>query len=338
MKILEVEVWALRVIEAVSSGNRVEDSRVELKSVWPEPKPAARRIAALANAAGGAEVMWLIGLDEKAGIVSHPPEELANWWPMVQAEFDELSPNLTDVVVHVGDADPITALCFSTDRAPYVVKSPHGGAIQREVPWREGTSLRSARRSDLIRILVPLQRAPGLEIVAAEVNAWLTHNQPGAAKPEDRGPDIDFQLQVTAYFTAGQGSYVVFPFRHMKVDLTADGFAAPWIVPNVEMRATQAIGFIGPQRAQPTPLQTIHDGVGQLIVEGHGYSWLTGNGRIPAINGFPAQVNLVDSLRLAISLIGVELSAAISARVVLNAADITSRNQVGAWSTSARKP
>jgi hypothetical protein len=40
----------------------------------------------------------------------------------------------------------LVALWFETDRAPFVVKNPEGGAITREVTWREGTAIRSATR------------------------------------------------------------------------------------------------------------------------------------------------------------------------------------------------
>jgi len=48
---IEVEAWALRVIDQIKAGASVEDSRVELKSVWPRPDQGARQIAAHANAA-----------------------------------------------------------------------------------------------------------------------------------------------------------------------------------------------------------------------------------------------------------------------------------------------
>ena len=57
------------------------------------------------------------------------------------------------------------ALYFETDRAPFVVKNQEGGTIQREVPWREATGVKSATRSQLLRLLSPLQRLPSLEVI-----------------------------------------------------------------------------------------------------------------------------------------------------------------------------
>ena len=49
MKDQEVEVWARDVIDAVMANQPVEDTRVELKSSWPEPRKAADRLAAHAT-------------------------------------------------------------------------------------------------------------------------------------------------------------------------------------------------------------------------------------------------------------------------------------------------
>ena len=68
------------------------------------------------------------------------------------------------------DNKTVVALLFETDRAPFVIKnqaygSPGGGSVELEVPWRENTAIRSARRSDLIRLLAPLELLPEIEIL-----------------------------------------------------------------------------------------------------------------------------------------------------------------------------
>jgi hypothetical protein len=67
----EIEAWAIRVIESVEAGNSVEETtRVELKAQWPDDvNKAARQIAGQANAARGDPMFWLIGVDEKAGVI-----------------------------------------------------------------------------------------------------------------------------------------------------------------------------------------------------------------------------------------------------------------------------
>jgi hypothetical protein len=157
----EIEGWALRILDALKKGAPHEDSRVELKREWIEPNKAARRIAAHANAAGSEPILWLIGVDQANGVVGAKHVELSNWWSRVQAEFNELAPEMTDLVVNI-DGHTIVALLFTTDRAPFVVKAA-GDLL--EVPWREGTRTKSAKRSNLVRMLAPTTRLPSFEIL-----------------------------------------------------------------------------------------------------------------------------------------------------------------------------
>ena len=46
----EVELWASDVVTVLQSGQKVEDTRVELKTSWIEPAKAAPRLAGHANA------------------------------------------------------------------------------------------------------------------------------------------------------------------------------------------------------------------------------------------------------------------------------------------------
>ena len=167
MHLLEIERWALRVADQVAERNHSEDSLVELKSIWPEAADAARKIAAHANAARGATILWLIGIDETTGVCGAPIIELADWFAAVKSQFDGVYPELTDVNVPVGEMI-VVALAFRTDRAPYVVKNPKfgqkdAGPIRWEVPWREGRSTRTATRQDLLRLLAPLAQLPEIE-------------------------------------------------------------------------------------------------------------------------------------------------------------------------------
>ena len=164
---LEIERWALRVADQVASRGHAEDSLVELKATWPDPVDAARKIAAHANAARGATVLWIIGIDEEDGVCGATVLEVADWLAAVVGQFDGVYPEMTNVNVAL-ERGTIVALAFNTDRAPYVVRNPrfgqpHGGAIKWEVPWREGSSTRTATRHDLLRLLAPLQPLPDIE-------------------------------------------------------------------------------------------------------------------------------------------------------------------------------
>lgn len=164
MKTYEIDAWALRVIERIEQQQPNEDSRVELKAEWPDkPERAARQIAGHANAMRGESILWLIGVDEEQGVKGASQNNLANWWPQVKAQFDNLAPDVREVSIPCKDNKTVVALYFETDRIPFVVKNSfygkkNGGPVQLEVPWREGTAVRSATHSDLIQLLSPLQR------------------------------------------------------------------------------------------------------------------------------------------------------------------------------------
>jgi hypothetical protein len=163
MRTHEVEAWALRAIERVENQQPNEDSRVELKAEWPlDPARVARRIAGQANALRGEPILWIIGADENRGVIGACQNEFSDWWAQVKSQFDGPSPVPRDVLVF-RNGKTVVAIEFETDRVPFVVKNPlfgtpTGGPVKLEVPWREGTAVRSATHSDLITLLVPMQR------------------------------------------------------------------------------------------------------------------------------------------------------------------------------------
>lgn len=163
MRPSQIEAWTLRVLEAIEKRAPTEDSQVELKAEWPDPKKAARQIAGHANAAHGEPILWLIGVDEKVGGVGAEREELSKWWPQVESQFDALAPRFVDLNIPVNGLT-VVALLLETDRAPFVVNNPAAN-MDKEVPWREGTRVRSARRADLIKLLEPLERLPEVELL-----------------------------------------------------------------------------------------------------------------------------------------------------------------------------
>src|SRR6185369_18070838 len=155
----QVEAWVLSIVDRVRARQPIEDDRVELKADWPDVEKAARRVAGHANASGGGSVLWIIGLDEKRGVVPFAGTDPATWLQQLNAQFDGLGPSVETLSIPT-DGGGVYALLFDTARRPFVVKnsahgSSGGGSVSLEVPWREGTGIRSARREDLIRLLVP---------------------------------------------------------------------------------------------------------------------------------------------------------------------------------------
>lgn len=95
MRSFDIEARAFRIVDRVNAGQAVEDALVEIKSACIEPDKAARRIAAMANAARGEPVLWIVGVDEKAATVPGvPASEFASWWQRVERRFDEVTPSI----------------------------------------------------------------------------------------------------------------------------------------------------------------------------------------------------------------------------------------------------
>jgi hypothetical protein len=218
MKSFEIESWALRVLQRIKTGARIEDSLVELKAGWPaDPQRVARRIAGHANAALGEPILWLIGADEKAGIVGADHQELSTWFPQVTRMFEGVFPALFDLNIML-DQKNLVALCFDTSRLPHVVKNPDHGTIsgvpEYEVPWREGTRTRSATRHELIMMVSPAVKVPKTEILGGEIRfTGLTDNPPGTV--------LRFNLQV--YVIPRTDIPITFPFHKCEARLSSAG-------------------------------------------------------------------------------------------------------------------
>lgn len=203
-----LRVWTLETVDAVIDAKKVEDAAVEVKSVWPDPYEAARRIGGHANAALGSPILWIIGLDEASGVVGVEPTELANWWAQVQSQFDADSPAMTELNVRLDSGETVVALGFDTGDPPYVVKNPlHGSVaghvIDREVPWRSGTRTRTATRNELFRLLFgSLAAAPKID------------PRTGILRIISRadGPPY-WDLRVFLYLLPGSTERLVFPFH-----------------------------------------------------------------------------------------------------------------------------
>lgn len=203
------------MIERVKLGQPIEDSRVELKAEWPEAEKAARRIAGHANAARGASILWLIGVDEKTGVIDAQLNELATWFPKVVSNFNGLAPEYVDLNVPV-DGKTVVALYFETERAPFVVKNAAfgqkgGGPVELEVPWREGTSVRSARRSEMVRILSPLAASPEIEVLAAQLEVLPRHGS--------NGQQMTWELVILFYLTAQPETLTIVPDHRYRVSM-----------------------------------------------------------------------------------------------------------------------
>lgn len=175
MRRQELELQVIECLQRIHEGLRIEGSIFEVKSTWPDASQrTARQLAGLSNAARGEDVVWLIGVDEDASaVVGATREDLATWWPSVQKYFaDNVCPEMLHSIDLHDDVSglSIVVLAFGTNAGPYVVNLPavKGVAADREVPWREGTSTRSATRGQLLKLLVPQISLPTIEIIAGD--------------------------------------------------------------------------------------------------------------------------------------------------------------------------
>jgi hypothetical protein len=279
MRSQELEAWVLAIVDRVEAGHRVEDSRVELKADWPDARRAARRLAGHANAARGETVLWVVGLDEDRGVVPVQQSDFADWYQQVSQEFEGVTPRLQELIVPT-QKGPVIALLVETLRAPYVVRNPlygtQGGSIELEVPWRDGTSVRTARREDLIKMLVPMQTLPILEVLRANVS--LSSPPPVERPYRNQVPPVRWaahflwEIRLSLYLTPRTNDRVVFPIH--KAAFTYRSSADTTDVQFNDIRFSAASIFFGQgsRRDSHTVLTTsseaIIDGPGILNVSG----------------------------------------------------------------------
>ena len=241
---------------------------MELKREFtPKHNGNARRLAGLANAARGERVLWIVGVDEDTHqVVGAGEVELSDWWAGVASHFDELPPAMLNLSVPVQGTN-VQALMFETDRAPFVVKTGTGGAITREVPWRESTQVDSVRRSDLLRMLTPLTFVPDFEILDLNftVTAHNTLAQSAVAK-------------ASIYVLPRAGQRVVFPFHKVQIAYECKG--TTHIISNVWLSVPQSLSQ---KNGGVTTLtsKTITESSSEIVVDGPGTFEVHASGSIP---------------------------------------------------------
>lgn len=176
MRADELEVWVRRVLRDVEAGRTVEESRVELKSRFMDPVKAAHQLAGLANSARTQHVLWIVGADDRRGVVEGVDNgELESWLPQVEKVFDELAPRLLlSHRVPWGDSAVVTALLFDASARPFVTKDEG----RRLVKWRRGDHTREARRGDLLDLLYEAVNTPSFEIIEARLTGYLDWDSP----------------------------------------------------------------------------------------------------------------------------------------------------------------
>jgi hypothetical protein len=215
MRLHEIELWARRAVEALISDGVREDDLVEFKREWIPAAKAARRLAGHANSMAPAPILWIVGVDEKNRVVVGARQsDFAEWYPSMEAEFDDRVAPSVQVTNFAFDERPLLALAFDTGRAPFVVKDrDRNDGNHLDVPWREGTLTRSARRHELLRLLLPVTRLPMAEVLSARMRGPTTsHGNLNGSWDWTYA----WQVQLELYLTPVEERRLFFPFHRME--------------------------------------------------------------------------------------------------------------------------
>jgi hypothetical protein len=171
-----LETRVLAAVDKIRSGVSVENDFIECKRDWPQDSKV-RQLAASLNRAGGEPVIYIIGIDEDSGeIFDVTGTEVSDWWNQITPKFDQRPPEMIrHMTVPIEDGKSVVAVAFASDRAPYVVKTGVANP-SLEVPMREGTSTRTAKRDELLRLLMPAVLLP--QVVVLEVSLYSEYYPP----------------------------------------------------------------------------------------------------------------------------------------------------------------
>jgi hypothetical protein len=278
----EVEAWARDVLRRVAAGQPCEDSRVEIKSEWPtDHRRAARQIAALANSSHADHVLWIIGADEHAMVVNGAAHvEISEWYAKVGRCFDELTPNMRPVNVPWNEKTAV-ALLFEVGQPPYVVKTASGAQVDREVPWRHGNDTRSAKRSQLLDMLLLRAAIPQVEVLSAWLRAKVSPKE-----DSDGNKPLSWTLNASIYMVpSSPGLDLVFPFHRCsgEVDIPRWRFHDEARLP-LRIWIDPARGSTDPARLSQS-VSMIRSGPSEIVVGGPGQVQFWGN----ASSAMPAE-------------------------------------------------
>lgn len=222
MRALDLETRVISAVERIRAGEQVENDLIECKRDWPT-EDKARQLAGSLNRANGDPVIYIVGVDDRTGDV-HPLSntDVLDWWSQMETRFDQLPPEMVrQISVPVGNrGEHVVAIAFASDRAPYLVKT--GSAKPSlEIPIREGTGTRTARRDELLRLLIPAATVPNAMILTADLN--IDHYAPQAEDYtfgiEARGEMLDAYCWVRVYFEHAGASLLTLPTHGMSGSL-----------------------------------------------------------------------------------------------------------------------
>ncbi|BCW84095.1 hypothetical protein NicSoilE8_17680 [Arthrobacter sp. NicSoilE8] len=216
MRAIDLEARVITAVDRIRAGQLAEHDLIECKRDWPQ-ESKARQLAGSLNRAGGDPVIYIIGIDEKtAEVFDVSSTDVLDWWGQITPRFDHTPPEMIrHIAVPVGEnGEHVVAVAFASDRAPYVVKTGNANP-SLEVPMREGTGTRSARRDELLRILIPAVRLPQIVVLGASLQGEYF---PPATNPHTEEFSCTGELRIYVEHS-GEG-IVTFPAHGMRGKVT----------------------------------------------------------------------------------------------------------------------
>lgn len=229
MRPIDLEARVIAAVDRIRGGQSAEHDLIECKRDWPQDKKA-RQLAGSLNRAGGDPVIYIIGIDEETAEVHDiSGTDIADWWNQITPKFDQMPPEMIrHILVPVGEnGEQVMAVAFASDRAPYMVKTGIANP-SLEVPMREGTTTRSVRRDELLRLLIPTITVPPVVVLKAEL--YIEHHP---AVPEKRRSDgarmagqdeyVHVVGSLRIYFEHNGKDLVTLPAHGMRGRLLVDG-------------------------------------------------------------------------------------------------------------------
>lgn len=171
MRAIDLETRVLAAVERIRNGEKIENDLIECKRGWPSDNKA-RQLAGSLNRAAGDPVIYVIGIDEKDGSIHDTSDtDILDWWNQIVGQFDQVPAEMVrHIDVPINATESVVGIAFSSDRAPYLVKT--GSARPSlEIPMREGTGTRTARRDEVMRMLAPALRVPTVTVLESDFAA-----------------------------------------------------------------------------------------------------------------------------------------------------------------------
>ncbi len=147
-------------------------------------------------------------------------ERFYDWVAAMEAGLSGIAPEFRLVPVPDDRGRHFAAVFVETERAPFLTRV---GKERLETPWLDGNGkLRSASRTDLLRMLAPLSRLPVFDVLQAELSFYRNSDSTNSRQYPWR-----WSMDATLYVVPpnGEGS-VVLPFHRTRFRLGLQGVRA----------------------------------------------------------------------------------------------------------------